>query len=136
MAGDAHHSPAGGKVRDRRHLQPGALLAIDDQSGEEVRRVPPAAWRSAIAPLPELGWIGKQFFGNIPESARTAPRTQAYSFAQHSDRHHDGFIPGMVFGLALLRSWLDNPNAVSGRVIDTSLGGSQGPIPAERFRQV
>jgi hypothetical protein len=70
--------------------------------------------------LPELGRIGKQFFGHIPESG-TAPRTQAYEFAHHPFRFTAGILPGLAVGRPL-RAWADS-STVSGRVIDTSLGG-------------
>jgi hypothetical protein len=70
--------------------------------------------------MTELGRIGKQFFGHIPESG-TAPRTQAYDFANHPFRFTAGILPGIIAGRPL-RAWADSPT-VSRRVIDTSLGG-------------
>jgi hypothetical protein len=103
-------------------IQPSALLqSTINQSRKFDGPVSGVAFNNE--PLTELGRIGKQFFGHIPESG-TAPRTQAYSFAQHPLATTAGFIPGMVFGRPL-RAWLDNPT-VARRVIDTSLGA---PVP-------
>jgi hypothetical protein len=103
-------------------IQPGGLLqSVINQSRKFDGPASGVAFSDEA--LPELGRIGKQFFGHIPESG-TAPRTQAYSFAQHPLATATGFMPGMVFGRPL-RAWLDNPT-VSRRVIDTSLGG---PVP-------
>jgi hypothetical protein len=106
-------------------IQPGALLQSTINQAKKFDG-PASGVAFSDDPLPELGRIGKQFFGHIPESG-TAPRTQAYSFAQHPIATTTGFIPGMAFGRPL-RSWLDNPT-VSGRVIDTSLGGPR-PDPS------
>lgn len=64
--------------------------------------------------LGDLGDIGKQFFGAIPDSG-TAARLQAMNPVQAATMA----IPGVVS--RPFQSWLRGPT-VSGRVIDTSLG--------------
>src|SRR5213078_971894 len=73
--------------------------------------------------LGEIGDIGKQFFGSLPESG-TAPRTQAFKFAEHPIASLLSALPGVAINYPLQR-YLRRP-AVSGRIIDTSLGK---PIP-------
>ena len=94
-------------------------------------------------PLGDLGKVGKQFLGTIPESG-TAPREQVYNFA----RNPYSFLPTAAMG-ALSRlpmNYLRSPT-LAGRVIDTSLGGPTpdisrllpygllGPIDRERPNQ-
>ena len=74
-------------------------------------------------PLGDLGRIGKQFFGHIPDSG-TAGRLQAYDMAKNPWSTL-GMIP---FGIGLGRPaqmWANSPR-IAGRVIDTALGQ---PIP-------
>jgi hypothetical protein len=71
--------------------------------------------------LGDVGRIGKQFFGHIPESG-TAPRQQTYEFAKNPIATTLAAIPSLA-GNRWLQSWLRSPT-VSGRVIDTSLGGA------------
>jgi hypothetical protein len=108
-------------------IQPAALLqSVINQSRKFDGPASGVAFSDAT--LPELGRIGKQFFGHIPESG-TAPRTQAYNFARHPLAFTAGLAPGLALGRPL-RAWLDSPT-VSRRVIDTSLGA---PVPdASRF---
>jgi hypothetical protein len=67
-----------------------------------------------------LADIGKQFFGAMPESG-TAPRAAAISLAEHP-LSGAALLP---FGVAnrYLQQYLRSPT-VSGRLIDTSLGGA------------
>ena len=74
-------------------------------------------------PLGDLGRIGKQFFGHIPDSG-TAGRLQAYDLAKNPISTL-GMIP---FGVGLGRPaqmWANSPR-IAGRVIDTARGQ---PIP-------
>jgi hypothetical protein len=71
-------------------------------------------------PLGDLGRVGKQFFGAIPDSG-TAGRMQAYDLAKNPF----GTVGMMPFGATLgrgMQAWSNSPR-VAGRVIDTSLGG-------------
>jgi hypothetical protein len=67
-----------------------------------------------------LGDIGKQFFGAMPESG-TAPRAAALSIAEHPLSGLGLAIPGLANNV--LQRYLRSPT-VSGRIIDTSLGGA------------
>jgi len=73
----------------------------------------------------DLARIGKQFFGHIPDSG-TPGRTQAYDFAGHPIATTLAAIPSLL-GNRPLQSWLHSPT-VSGRIIDTSLGGATPDI--------
>jgi hypothetical protein len=71
-------------------------------------------------PLGDLGRVGKQFFGAIPDSG-TAGRMQAYDLAKNPF----GTVGMMPFGATLgrgMQAWSNSPR-VAGRVIDTGLGG-------------
>lgn len=73
----------------------------------------------------DLARIGKQFFGHIPDSG-TAGRLQAYDFAQHPLATTAAAIPSLL-ATRPIRAALNRP-AVSGRIIDTSLGGATPDI--------
>jgi len=73
----------------------------------------------------DLAKIGKQFFGHIPDSG-TAGRLQAYDFAQHPIATMAAAIPSLL-ATRPIRAALNRP-AVSGRIIDTSLGGATPDI--------
>jgi hypothetical protein len=68
-----------------------------------------------------IGDIGKQFMGSIPQSG-TAPRQQVYEFAKSPTATAIASIPSLA-GNRWLQAWLRSPT-VSGRIIDTSLGGA------------
>jgi hypothetical protein len=76
-------------------------------------------------PLGDLGRVGKQFYGHIPDSG-TAARTQAYDFANHPIAHVMTALPGILAGRPV-QKWVNSPT-VAGRVIDTSLGGPRPDI--------
>jgi hypothetical protein len=93
-------------------------------------------------PLGDLGDIGKQFFGSIPDSG-TAARTQLLGFTSDPYKAAALAIPGAL--TRPLQSLLRSPT-VAGRVIDTSLGrptpdigraiqyGLLGPVDYSRDR--
>ena len=71
-------------------------------------------------PMGDLGRVGKQFFGTIPDSG-TAGRLQAYDLAKNPVSTA-GMAPfGMTLGRAA-QMWANTPR-IAGRLIDTSLGG-------------
>ena len=74
-------------------------------------------------PLGDLGRVGKQFFGHIPDSG-TAGRLQAYDMAKNFWSTLGMGIPGVLFGRPA-QMWANSPR-IAGRVIDTALGQ---PIP-------
>ena len=76
-------------------------------------------------PLGDLGRVGKQFFGHIPDSG-TAARLQGYDFAKHPIATTIAAIPGILAGRPL-QMWNNSPT-IAGRMIDTSLGGPRPDI--------
>jgi hypothetical protein len=70
-------------------------------------------------PLGDLGRVGKQFFGHIPDSG-TPARMQAYEFAKNPISTSIMSIPGLALGRPA-QMWLNSPR-IAGRMIDTSLG--------------
>ena len=74
-------------------------------------------------PLGDLGRVGKQFFGHIPDSG-TAARLQAYDLAKNPFGTVMMTIPGILAGRPA-QMWANSPR-IAGRVVDTARGQ---PIP-------
>jgi hypothetical protein len=67
----------------------------------------------------DLGRVGKQFFGHIPDSG-TAARLQAYELAKNPFAYPVMMLPGATAG-RIAQKMVNSPT-VAGRMIDTSLG--------------